>query len=195
MEGLEKIKKLSKKYKKENNSEILHDLRVEARRVLSKLEKEGLVDKGLKQLLKQSSKLRDMDVMLEICKSKKIRKYLKRKKEKLRKKFLKFLKSFKSEIVPLQKEKIDKKMCEDVLKRSFLKKDDKELHKIRVIIKKCRYAYDMPLKNIQDYLGKAHDYYNCEVLHLKFHKNPKKIVKKKLKFIKKAEKERLKLYS
>jgi CHAD domain-containing protein len=76
-----------------------------------------------------------------------------------------------------------------------LNKSDEEIHKIRIVIKKCRYAYGMDLKKIQDYLGKAHDYYNCEKLMLKFGKNPKKAIKKKMKYIKKAEKARKKYIS
>ena len=189
------MEELISKYIKKDDPDVLHDLRVEARRKLAKLEKEGLVDKGLKKLLKKSSKLRDIDVMLDICKKKKIRKYLKKKKEKLRKKFLEFLKNLKHETVKLDKKKINKEVCERVLRESFLAKNDEELHKIRVIIKKCRYAYDMPLKKIQDYLRKAHDYYNCEKLMEKFGKNSQKIIKKKIKYIKKAEKERLKFNS
>ncbi|WP_457560144.1 CHAD domain-containing protein [Caminibacter sp.] len=192
---MEKFNKMIKKYLKKDDPELLHDIRVFTRRKLSSLEKEGLIDKGLKKLLKKSSKLRDTDVLLEICKSKKIKKYLKNKKKKQRKKFIKSLKNFKSEITPLEKKKIDIEKCKEVLNEPFLGKSDDELHKIRVVVKKCRYAYDMPLKKIQDYLGEAHDYYNCEKLMLKFGKNPKKAIKKKLKFIKKAEKERLKLNS
>jgi CHAD domain-containing protein len=184
------MEELIKKYLKKDDPDVLHDLRVEARKRLANLEKENKTDLGLKRLLKLSSKLRDTDVLYEICKSKKVKKYLKKRHEKLRKKFIEFLKNFKNEIVNYNAE-IKEEECFRVLNTSFLNKTDKELHNIRIIIKKCRYAYNMPLKRIQDYLGKAHDYYNCEKLLLKFGKNPKKAVKKKKKFIKKAEKERI----
>ena len=188
------MERLIKKYIKKDDPEVLHDLRVWARRELSILEKEGKTDLGLKMLLKKSSKLRDTDVLLEICKDKKIKKYLKKKHKKLRKKFLKFLKKFKRQIVPLE----DKRNfnCDEIFNTTFLDKDDKTLHKLRIIVKKCRYTnpeLEERLKKIQDYLGKAHDYYNCERLLIKFGKNPKKAVKKKLKYIKKAEKIRASL--
>ena len=183
--------KLFKKYIKRDSPKILHDIRVYARRELSRLEAEGKSDLGLKELLKKSSKLRDTDVLLKICKDKRVKKYLKKQHKKLRKKFLKFLKNFKYKRVPKDKENIN---CIKILNNTFLGKDDKTLHKIRVNIKKCRYSnaeYEN-LKNIQDLLGKAHDYYNCEKLLKKFNLNPKKAIRKKKKFIKKAEKERIK---
>ncbi|WP_024791643.1 hypothetical protein [Lebetimonas sp. JS032] len=57
------IKKLIDKYKKSDSAKILHKLRVEARKALSKLQKEGKTDTGLENLLKNSSKLRDTDVL------------------------------------------------------------------------------------------------------------------------------------
>ncbi|WP_024788367.1 CHAD domain-containing protein [Lebetimonas sp. JH369] len=188
------IKKLIDKYKKSDSAKILHKLRVEARKALSKLQKEGKTDTGLENLLKNSSKLRDTDVLIKICKGKKIQKFLKRKHEKLRKKFLEFLDNFKSEIKPIEKEKeISIEKCLQILNETFLDKDDKTLHKIRIEIKKCRYThpeYEDVLKLIQDNLGKAHDYYNCEKLRKKFNKDTGKVVKKKNKYIKKAEKVR-----
>ncbi len=182
--------KLIKKYIKKDEPEILHDIRVSARKRLANLQKEGKTDKSLKKLLKNSSKLRDTDVLFKICKSKKIKKHLKKRKEKLRKEFIKFLKHLKPEIIPYEKEKITESVCKELLKKPFLGKNDEQLHNIRVKIKKCRYAYGMNLKKIQDYLGKAHDFYNCEKLLVKFHKNTSKASKKKLKYIKRAEKER-----
>lgn len=188
------MEKLIKKYIKKDKSEILHKLRVKARKELSKLEKEGKTDIGLEDLLKNSSKLRDTDVLIKICKNEKIKKFLKKRHKKLREKFLKFLKSFKSEIVEIEsKNKVDIQNCLKILSESFLNKDDKTLHKIRIEVKKCRYTYpeyEDILKLIQDNLGKAHDYYNCEKLRKKFNKNTKKVIKKKDKFIKKAEKVR-----
>ena len=185
--------KLLKKYIKKDSPKVLHDLRVFARRELAKLEINGKTDLGLRALLKKSSKLRDTDVLVKICKDRNIKKYLKKKHKKLRKKFIKFLKNFKREIVDY---KISSINCKDVLNQSFIDKDDKTLHKIRIAIKKCRYTnpkYEDKLKILQDLLGKAHDYYNCEKLMRKFNLNPKKIIKKKKKLIKKAEKKRLKL--
>ena len=154
------------------------------------------MDVGLKKLLKKSSKLRDSDVLLYICKNKKIKKYLKKKHKKLREKFIKFLKGYKSKIVSLNKtkEEISIDRCRKILSESFLNKNDKELHKIRIEVKKCRYTSqnEKILKKIQDYLGLAHDYYNCEKLLNKFGLNTKKAIKKKQKFIKKAEKSRIK---
>jgi CHAD domain-containing protein len=189
------MERLIKKYIKKDDPDILHDLRVEARRKLSILEKESKTDLGLKKLLKKSSKLRDTDVLLEICKSKKVKKYLKKKHKKLREKFIKFLENFKNEVVTLNKKR-ENFDCESLFYTSFIDKDDETLHKIRILVKKCRYTnpqLEEKLKKIQDYLGKAHDYYNCERLLIKFNKNPKKAVKKKFKYIRKAEKVRLTL--
>ncbi|GAX88235.1 conserved hypothetical protein [Lebetimonas natsushimae] len=188
------MEKLIEKYKKKEKPEILHKLRVNARKELSKLQKEGKTDIGLENLLKNSSKLRDSDVLMNICESKKIKKFLKKRHKKLRKKFLKFLDGFKSEIINIEPEKkVDIQNCLKILSDSFLDKDDKTLHKIRIEVKKCRYThpeYEDVLKLIQDNLGKAHDYYNCEKLRKKFNKNSDKVIKKKKKFIKKAEKVR-----
>lgn len=191
------MEKLIKKYIKKDDPEILHDLRVESRRKLSKLALEGKTDLGLKALLKNSSKLRDTDVLIDICKSKKVKKYLKQKHKKLRKKIIKFLKNFESKIIKKdeKKDEISIQKCKKILNESFLNKDDKNLHKIRIEVKKCRYTnpeFENYLKKIQDYLGKAHDYYNCEKLLKKFDLKTNKAVKKKYKFIKKAEKERIK---
>jgi CHAD domain-containing protein len=189
------MEKLIKKYIKKDDPEVLHDLRVKARRKLSILEKESKTDLGLKKLLKKSSKLRDTDVLLEICKSKKVKKYLKKKHKKLREKFIEFLKNFESKVVPLDNKRKDFD-CKSLFYTSFIGKDDETLHKIRILVKKCRYTnpqLENKLKKIQDFLGKAHDYYNCEKLLLKFKKNPKKAIKKKLKYIRKAEKIRLTL--
>ena len=187
--------KLIKKYIKKDDPEILHELRVYARKTLSKLALEGKTDLGLKQLLKNSSKLRDTDVLLQICKNKKIKKYLKKRHKKLRKKFIIFLKKFNSIIVEKEnKEDISLEKCKKILKETFLDKDSKTLHKIRIEVKKCRYTnkhLEEFLKKIQDYLGKAHDYYNCEKLMKKFNINPEKVINKKKKFIKKAEKKRI----
>ncbi|WP_456471087.1 CHAD domain-containing protein [Caminibacter sp.] len=188
------MEKLIRRYIKKDDPEVLHDLRVWARKELSVLEKEGKTDLELKRLLKKSSKLRDTDVLLEICKDKKIRKYLKKKHKKLRKKFLEFLKKFKRNVVLLENKK--EFNCEEIFNTSFIGKDDKTLHKLRIVVKKCRYTnpwLEEKLKKIQDYLGKAHDYYNCETLLIKFGKNPKKAIKKKMKYIRKAEKVRLAL--
>ncbi len=189
---------LIKKYLKKDDPDVLHDLRIYARKTLSKLALENKTDSSLKKLLKKSSKLRDTDVLMKICKNKKIKKYLKKKHKKLRKKFIKFLKKFKSEIIELKEkqEDISLEKCKKILSETFLNKDDKTLHKIRIEVKKCRYTnphLEKYLKKIQDYLGKAHDYYNCEKMMKKFGLNPKKVIKKKEKFIKKAEKKRIKL--
>ena len=191
------MEELIKKYIKKDDAEILHKLRVAARKKLSNLALEGRIDLGLKALLKNSSKLRDSDVMIKICKKKKIKKYLKKKHKKLREKFILFLQNFKSEIVKNKekKEEISIERCKAILKDSFLDKDDKTLHKIRIEVKKCRYTnpqYEKYLKKIQDFLGLAHDYYNCEKLSKKFGFKYKKISLKKLKYIKKAEKSRVK---
>ena len=149
-----------KKYIKKDDSEILHDIRVEARKRLSQLALEGKTDLGLQKLLKKSSKLRDSDVLLEICKNKKVKKYLKSKHKKLRKKFIKFLKSFKNEVIEKNKEEISIEKCLNILNESFLNKDDKTLHEIRLEVKKCRYTnpkYEKLFKKIQDLLGKSHD--------------------------------------
>lgn len=187
------MKKLIKKYLKNNSAELLHDIRVLARRELAKLQERGVIDLGLKELLNKSSKLRDVDVMLEICNNKKIEKRLKEERKKRLKKFLKFLRGFKSRVVGFEKIRCDKKEFFNTLSESFLGKDDKTLHKIRLLVKRCRYTnreLEDKLKILQTYLGKAHDYYNCEKLLKKHNLNTKKAVKKKKKYIEKAEKVR-----
>ena len=155
-------------YIKKDKAKILHKLRIAARRELSVLEKEGFSDTNIKNLLKKSSKLRD--------------------------EFIEFLKhfSYKKDNLP-KKDDISIYECKKTLNKTFLNKDDKYLHKIRLKVKKCRYTnyeFEKFLKVIQDNLGKAHDYYNCEKLLQKFNKNSKKITAKKMKYIKKAEKAR-----
>ncbi len=189
------MEKLIQKYIKNDNPDTLHDLRVLSRKKLSLLSLENKTDKGLEYLLKNSSKLRDTDVLIKICKKKKIIKYLQKKHNKLRKKFLKFLKNFKNEIIKKESDKpaLSLGKCKKLLMNTFLGQDDKTLHKIRIEVKKCRYtnpSFEKYLKKIQDYLGLAHDYYKCEKLMKKFGYNSTTIVLKKLKYIKKAEKAR-----
>jgi CHAD domain-containing protein len=188
------MEELIEKYKKKDSAKILHKLRIAARKELSKLQKEGKTDTGLENLLKYSSKLRDSDVLMDICKSGKIKKFLKKRHKKLRKKFLEFLDNFKRKTVDIKPEnEITFQNCLKILSETFLDKDDKTLHKIRIEVKKCRYThpeFEDILKLIQDNLGKAHDYYNCEKLRKKFNKDTEKVVKKKNKYIKKAEKVR-----
>lgn len=191
------MEKLIKKYIKKDNAEILHNLRVFTRKKLSLLALKNKSDTGLENLLKSSSKLRDTDVLLNICKKKKIKKHLQKKHKKLRKKFLKFLKNFKNKRVEknIKNLSLNLNECLDFLNQSFLGKDDKTLHKIRIEVKKYRYTnseYEKYLKKIQDYLGLAHDYYKCEKLMKKFGFNPLKVILKKIKYITKAEKARKK---
>ena len=186
-----------KKYLKNNTAKNLHNLRIECRRKLSYLSIEGLSNTGCEEILKKSSKLRDTDVMLKICKNKKIRKILKKKRKKLNKKFLKVLKNI--EFKTVIKEKTDfknVKKSSEILKESFLNKTDKDLHKIRLIIKGFRYTnpeYEEEFKKIQDALGKAHDYYKYEKLLKKHSLDFLKAFAKKITYIKKAEKARKKL--
>ncbi len=187
------MEKLIKKYIKTDDADILHNLRVNARKTLSRLMLENKTDLGLEDLLKYSSKLRDTDVLINICKNKRIKKFLDKKHIKLRKKFIKFLKNFESCTMfeKLKKENISINQYKKISNKSFLKNDDKTLHKIRIEIKKYRYTnpkFEIILKKIQDNLGKAHDYYNCEKLSKKFGFKTKKIEKKKIEYIKKAEK-------
>jgi len=192
-----KMKKLIKKFFKKQDRKILHKLRIQARKELSILENRGKTDLGLVNLLINSSKLRDTDVLIKICKNRKIKKYLKKRRKKLLKKFLNFLKYFKREIILYEKEdiKVDLKKCKEILNESFINKDDKILHKIRIFVKRCRYnfaEYEKILKKIQDDLGLAHDYYKCEKLLRKFGLDYKKTLNKKIKFIEKAEAKRIK---
>jgi len=189
------MERLIKQYIKKDDPEILHDLRISARKMLSRLETEGKSDESLKKLLKKSSKLRDTDVLSTICKNKKAKKYLKKKHKKLRRKFIEFLKNFSLKTTTFSQKPTKYIDCGKILKESFLEKDDKELHKIRLQIKKCRYTQpekEKIYKKLQDALGKMHDFYNCEKLLKKLGENPKRAVKKKLKWIKRAEKARLK---
>jgi len=187
---MKKIKKLIKLYFKHRDSEELHKLRVEARRELAKLEKVGKVDENLKKILKLSSAVRDADVLLEKCSNKKVQNYLIKKRKKAEKKLLKFLHQFnpdRREIKETEKN-FSYKECQEACKKKFLQLSDKELHKTRIVIKKCRYSFDEKFKPIQIYLGEAHDYYNCIKLKKKFNLNYKKESKKKRKFVKKAYK-------
>ena len=189
------MKKLIKKYIKKDDKKLLHKLRISSRKKLSKLSLEKKSDLGLELLLKKSSSLRDTDVGLKICKNQKIKKYLKKKHKKLRKEFIFLLKSFKNEVVNKvsNEDILNISKCKNILQKSFLDRKENELHKIRLEIKKCRYTnskYEKYLKKIQDSLGMVHDYYKCEKLMAKFGFDVKNIIKKKLKFIKKAEKAR-----
>ena len=185
------IKKLIKQYLKKREAEILHDIRVLARRKLAKLEQKNKTDLYLKQLMKLSSKTRDIDVLNEKCSNKKVVNYLEKIRKKEQKNLFKFLKSYKSQIVHKKMDKtVSKNSCLKVCKINLLKLNDKELHKIRILIKKCRYSFNLEnLKQIQTDLGEAHDYYNCIKLKKRFNLKYKKEEKLKLKFIHKAQKE------
>ncbi|WP_456480515.1 CHAD domain-containing protein [Nautilia sp.] len=188
------MEKLIKKYIKKQDAKTLHSLRIECRRKLSFLQKEGLSDKGCETVLSSSSKLRDTDVMLKICKNRKIKNFLKKRRKKLNKKFIKTLKKIEFKEIPAkEKGKINLFSCKKLLKETFLNKNDKELHRLRLKIKACRYTnkdYEKEFKKIQDALGKAHDYYKCEKLLKKFEFSPLSAYIKKQKQIKKAEKAR-----
>ena len=188
------MEKLIKKYLKKQDAKTLHSLRIECRKKLSFLQKEGLSNTGYEAILNVSSKLRDTDVMLKICKNKKIKKFLKKRRKKLNKKFLKTLKTIEFKQIPAkEKVKIDLKSCKTFLNNTFLGKSDKELHKLRLKIKACRYTnkdYEKDFKKIQDALGKAHDYYKCEKLLKKFSLDILDAYVKKREFILKAEKAR-----
>ena len=188
------MEKLIKKYLETKNPDTLHKMRVLARKTLSKLAIENKTDLYLKKLMKLSSKIRDSDVMLEKCKHKKIKNYLLKIKRKKLKRFLKFLKDYHSEIVEIKKNKISLKKCKKICKKNFLKLNNKKLHKIRIEIKKCRYSLKMnELKLLQTMLGEVHDLENCIKLMKKFHFNIQQIEKLKLKYIKKANKEKNKI--
>ncbi|GAB6073683.1 CHAD domain-containing protein [Nautilia lithotrophica] len=193
------MEKLIKKYLKKQDAKTLHSLRIECRRMLSFLQKEGHSNKGFETILSASSKLRDTDVMLKICKNRKIRKFLKKRRKKLNKKFIKILKKIEfKKTTAKEKVKIDLFSCKKLLKETFLNKNDKELHRLRLKIKACRYTnkdYEKEFKKIQDALGKAHDYYKCEKLLKKFNISPLKAYLKKQKYIKKAEKARKEILS
>jgi CHAD domain-containing protein len=192
------MEKLMKKYFKKQDEETLHNLRIECRKKLSFLQKEGLSDVGCEKILKNSSKLRDTDVMLKICKKKKIKKFLKKRRKKLNEKFLKILKNIKLKQMPAAEKTTNDLLseCKELLTNSFLNMSDKELHILRLKIKACRYTnpkYEKEFKKIQDFLGKAHDYYKCEKLLKKFKFSTIKAYLKKQKNIKKAEKARKKI--
>ncbi|ACM92175.1 hypothetical protein NAMH_1042 [Nautilia profundicola AmH] len=193
------MERLIKKYIKKQNAKTLHDLRIECRRKISLLQKDGFSDEGCEKILNASSKLRDTDVLLKICKNKKIKKFLKKRRKKLNKKFLKFLKQIEFKKIPAkEKIKIDLISCKKLLEKTFLNKNDKELHRLRLKIKACRYTnkdYEKEFKKIQDALGKAHDYYKCEKLCKKMNKDFLYAYVKKRKYILKAEKARKEILS
>jgi CHAD domain-containing protein len=188
----EKMQKLIKKYIKNPKPSVLHKIRIKARKKLSVLEKNSKTDLALKELLKKSSKLRDTDVLLKICDNKKIKKILKQKRKKYLEKFIKYLKKFEEgKIIPLEKQSFDFEYCKNLLKKTFLDKSDKELHELRIEIKKCRYTckkYEKEFKRLQDALGKIHDYYNCIKLLKKYNQDYSTIAIKKKELIFKAEK-------
>jgi len=193
------MEKLIKKYIKKHDPKTLHNLRIECRKKLSFLQKEGLSDEGCEEILKNSSNLRDTDVMLKICKKKKIKKFLKKRRKKLNEKFLKTLKKIKFKQIPAkEKIKIDLCVCKELLSDTFLNKSDKKLHDLRLKIKACRYTnpeYENEFKKIQKVLGKAHDYYKCEKLLKKFNFSSVNAYLEKQKYIKKAEKARKKIFT
>jgi CHAD domain-containing protein len=177
---------LIKKYLQTQDSELLHKIRVLARKQLSKLQQKKKTDISLKQLLKLSSKIRDADVLIQKCKNNKIKTYLIKQKNEEIVEFLKFLNSF-SPKIRYSNKSISIKKCKQICSKNFLKMDDRELHKIRILVKKCRYSLnDERLKLLQTYLGEAHDYYNCIQLKKRFKLKHKKEDKLKKRFIKKA---------
>ena len=99
------IQKLIQKYLKKQKAEVLHDIRVLARKKLAKLEQKNKTDLYLKQLMKLSSKVRDIDVMNEKCLNRKLFNYLKKIRKKEQKNLLKFLKAYKVKTVNIKKEK------------------------------------------------------------------------------------------
>ena len=112
------MEKLVKKYIKTSSPKILHKLRIECRKNLSILQTKGLINTGYQTILKTSSKLRDIDVMLKICKDKEIRKILKKKRKKMNKKVIKTFKNIEFKQIQLEEEKInlDLKGCKKLLK-------------------------------------------------------------------------------
>jgi len=188
-----------KKYLEKQDAKTLHNLRIKCRRKLSQLQKNELSNTGYEKILNESSKLRDTDVMLKICKNKKIKNILQKRRKKLNKKFIKTLKDVKFKIIPaVEKTKPTLKTGREILKESFLNKTDKELHKLRLKIKALRYThknFEKEFKKIQDALGKAHDYYKCEKLLQKFNIDFLDKYIKKRKYILKAEKAREKILS
>jgi CHAD domain-containing protein len=202
---MKKILKLIKKYQNDSISvELLHDLRVACRSKMSILNHNSKYDESLKLILKNSNEIRDCDVLIEKCKYIEVIHYLHTKKEKNIKKFLSFLDGFKSNIVDLKVKNsiVSKQKCLKYLEVDFLSINDKELHKVRIFVKQCRYVFSENneekklvkyLKNIQTFLGESRDYYNCIKLIKKFDLDFSEEEKKKLEFIKIANDERIKL--
>jgi len=188
------VERAVKKYLKKQTPKRLHKLRIKCRKKISLLQKDALTDKGCEEILKLSSRLRDTDVLIKICKSEKIKKLLKKKRKKLNKKFIKKLKKIKFKTTPVQNsETLDLLECKKLLKKSFIPLSDKELHNIRLKIKICRYTnkkYEKVFKKIQDMLGKAHDYYKCQKLAKKYNKNMLIPYFKKREYVVRAEKAR-----
>jgi len=185
------MKKLIKIYLKTKNPDILHDIRVLARKTLANLAQQNKSDLYLKNLLKISSKVRDIDVLKEICKSKKLKKYLKKLQKKELKPLIQHLKNYKKEIVILKTKKISHNKCKKICKIDLSKQNDKKLHKIRIQIKKCRYALNLEeLKVLQTTLGDIHDLYNCIKLKKQLNLKYKKEKKYKKKLTKEANKQK-----
>ena len=188
------MKKLIKIYLKTKNPETLHDIRVQARATLANLAQQNKTDLYLKKLLKISSKVRDIDVLKKICNSKKIIKYLTKVQKKEMKNLITYLNNYKSKIVYQKTKKISHKKCKKICKKNFLNKNDKQLHKIRIQIKKCRYALKLEkLKTLQTILGDIHDLYNCIKIKKEFHLSYKKEKKLKKRLILYANKKRKKI--
>ena len=185
------MKKLIKIYLKTKNPDTLHDIRVLARKTLANLAQQNKTDLYLKNLLKISSKVRDIDVLKDICKSKKLKKYLKKVQKKELKPLIKHLKNYKKQIIFLKTKKISQNKCKKICKINLLKQNDKKLHKIRIKIKKCRYALNLEkLKILQTTLGDIHDLYNCIKLKKQFNLKYKKEKKYKKKLTKEANKQK-----
>lgn len=188
------MEELIQEYLKTKNPDTLHDIRVLARKTLANLALESKTDLFLKKLMRLSSIIRDSDVMMQICRYKKIKNYLLKQKKENLKEFIRFLQNYHPKIVESKTKKTTIKKCQKICKYNFLKSDDRKLHKIRIKVKKCRYSLNIKeLKTLQTLLGEAHDYYNCIKLLKKFGFNTKKAKKIKLSFVKKANKEKEKI--
>ena len=131
-----KIEKLISQYLKKGNESTLHNLRKRCREYISFLEKEGKYDENCLKLMKLSSKVRTLDVLIKICP--KYKKILMKKRESKNKRLILFLREFSFNLKTISKQV--SLNCKNLINKSFFKFSDKELHKLRLEIKKCRYV-------------------------------------------------------
>lgn len=177
----------------------VHEIRVALHRILSLLGLTKIKSPGLKKMDKALGKVRDMDVAIQNAHHYKLddselvhnRKKHEKKAEKLiRKKSKSLLKELRADNEKFEGQ-FDLKSTSEDLHHSLQEIDpkipEKELHEIRIQLKKVRYLFEAAgrsvkkLKNMQDLLGEVHD---LQVLETYFNKERHLINDQKIKTLK-----------